>query len=158
MSDASKVTSDGGVVDMVSSAWRRSRPRVSRAGSLRSTVSCAPGLRRPKLPGRRLRSYRGLRGRGGFGDEDGLEQRSHQGEVTGCPHSRPAPDRVRNMMRAGIGEKQAMLISGHKTRSMFDTYQIIDERDVEMAGKACSIRSGRESSGRSSGSRARRGR
>lgn len=43
---------------------------------------------------------------------------------------------VRNMMRAGIGEKQAMLISGHKTRSMFDTYQIIDERDVEMAGKS----------------------
>jgi hypothetical protein len=38
------------------------------------------------------------------------------------------------MIRAGISDKMAMLISGHKTRSMFDRYHIIDERDIVQAG------------------------
>ena len=42
---------------------------------------------------------------------------------------------MRNMLAAGLSEKMAMMISGHKTRSMIDRYQIIDERDIELAGE-----------------------
>ena len=41
-----------------------------------------------------------------------------------------------NMIEAGLSEKEAMEISGHRTRAVFDRYHIVSERRLrEMAGK-----------------------
>jgi hypothetical protein len=46
-----------------------------------------------------------------------------------------AQHRLRSLVRAGLPERVAMRISGHKTRDVFERYNITSTRDIEDAAK-----------------------
>lgn len=47
---------------------------------------------------------------------------------------------IRNMVNAGISEKVAMQISGHRSRKIFDRYHIVPKRDLQEAAKKSEAR------------------
>ena len=42
---------------------------------------------------------------------------------------------ARSLIRAGVPERIAMLLTGHKTRAVFDRYNIINDQELLTAGQ-----------------------
>jgi integrase len=90
---------------------------------MRAMVELAMAQRDPKCPylfqyrGRQLRSFR-----------TGFENAREAAEVPALIFHDTRRTAVRNMILAGIPEKRAMQISGHRTRSVFDRYDITTEK------------------------------
>ncbi len=136
-------------VDLAGSVVRL-RPEISKNkdgrllpldGELLQIIERANGQRQPELPfvfhskgqpiGSFRKAWRTACCNAGLGKVENGSKKKYVGTIV---HDlrRTA---VRNMVRAGIHERVAMSLTGHKTRSIFDRYNIVSEADLAQAAK-----------------------
>lgn len=66
--------------------------------------------------------------------------------AAGCPGRIPHDLRrtaIRNFVRSGTSENVAMKLSGHKTRSVFDRYDMVSGDDLREAARNLNVASSR---------------
>ncbi len=83
-------------------------------------------------------------GKGRVFDRDGQPVRAWRHALRNACRDAKVPHRMlhdcrrtaaRNLVRAGVPERVAMLLTGHKTRAVFDRYNIVNEQELLQAGE-----------------------
>ena len=126
-----EVDLDGGVVRL---APHRSKTKTGRVLPLSSPLRAV--LER--------RQQRRTPGDGRVFRRDGVTVRAWRYAIRDACRRAEVPHRLlhdcrrtaaRNLVRAGVPERVAMLLTGHKTRAIFDRYNIVNEEELLNAGQ-----------------------
>ena len=125
-----EVDFQGGVIRLTP---RRSKTRTGRV------LPISPPLQRVLQRRRRLRKGKDPR----VFRRDGVPVRIWRTALRDACRKAKLPHRMlhdcrrtaaRNLIRAGVPERIAMLLTGHKTRAVFDRYNIVNEQELLTAG------------------------